>query len=78
MSRGSESADRRIRGVVWMKRPRLYHKQCPAVRVGDNNPEMAVFSDESVVFVDAEDTNKLIVRIPFVCPECGFVVEVDF
>ena len=62
-----------------MKRPRLYHLKCPKVKAdAPARPEMAIFSDESVVFVSSEDTNKLIVRIPFVCPECGFTVVVDF
>ena len=57
-----------------MKRPILRHIQCPNAQVGDKHPRMAEDFEKAQVFLDGQ---AIVVRIPYVCPECGYVVQVD-
>jgi len=61
-----------------MERPIVRHFKCPgrAKRLpeGHPHPRMAEDFDSAKVFLDGQE---IVVRLLYVCPECGYVVQVD-
>ena len=63
-----------------MKQLVVRHAQCPKCRVGDDIPVMVLDTEDpagSTIYVSPTDKGVLVIRLCYVCPECGFTVFID-
>jgi len=59
-----------------MEKPILRHWNCQGF-LGKEKPIMAIDVENSKVFVSIDNPKELTIRLVYVCPECGYAVEVD-